>query len=304
MKVVVTGGAGFIGSHLVDALIENGEEVVVIDNLSSGKKENVNEKAKFYEVDLLDDKLYEIFEKENPEIVFHLAAQVNIRKSVSDVIFDANNNIIASLKLLELSRKFNVKKFIFSSSGGAIYGDAEEIPTSENYDKNPESPYGCAKLAIEKYLNFYFKNYGLNYSCLRYSNVYGKRQDPNGEVGVIAVFFRDMINGKNPVIFGDGSKTRDFVYVEDVVNANLLAMNDERNTAYNVGTGKETSILEIFNKINSLFDNKFKAIFEDDKKGEQLRSFLNIRKIKNNLSWVPEVSLDEGLKRVFEWHES
>lgn len=300
-KILITGGAGFIGSHLVDLLIEEKHKVVIIDNLSTGSKENINPKAKFYQLDLSKhDKVKEIFENEKPEIIFHLAAQANVRKSVENPVEDAKINIINTLNLLELSVKHNIKHFIFSSTGGAIYGDTE-IPTSEDVEANPVSPYGCAKLAIEKYLNYYNKVHGLKFTSLRYSNVYGPRQNAKGEAGVIAIFFDKLFSGEIPVIF-HGLQTRDFIYVKDVVRANILALNDNKSEIYNIGTGKETDIIEIFSKINRFFKNKFQAIYEQKKPGEQEKSCLSYEKIKNYLGWRPLINLDEGLEQIYTWH--
>ena len=299
IRVLVTGEAGFIGSHLVDSLIENNYHVAIIDNLSTGLIRNLNEKAIFYEQDLGDvDKLKEIFENEKPELVFHLAAQIDVRKSVENPVEDAKINILNTLNLLELCVKYNIKHFIFSSSGGAIYGDTD-VPTKEEAVEKPVSPYGCAKLAIEKYLNFYNKVYGLKYTCLRYANVYGPRQNPKGEAGVISIWFDKMFSIENPIIFG-GNQTRDFVYVKDVVKANLLALKDNKNSTYNIGTGLQTSITELFNLINSFFNEKFKAKYEPMKKGEQMRSCLNYNKIREELGWRPEISIERGIRKTYE----
>lgn len=300
MKILVTGGAGLIGSYVVDMLIEKGNDVVVIDNLSTGSKNNLNDHVKFYNEDLRNfEKIRGIFDKEKFEIVFLFAAQANVRKSVEDPVSDAEINILSSLNLLELAKKHNAK-IIFSSSGGVVYGEAE-IPTSENHSLNPVCPYGCSKLAIEKYINYYNENYGLNFVALRYSNVFGGRQNTEGEAGVIGIFFEKMLKGEKPLIFGNGKKTRDFVYVKDVARANILAMESSKGGVYNVGSGKETSVLELFNKMNIFFDNKFEPIFDKDKPGEQQRSCLNIDKIRQELGWEPNFSLDEGLKKTFEW---
>ena len=304
MKILVTGGAGFIASHITDLLIENDHEIVIIDNLSTGQLINLNEKAKFYEQDLSDhEKIKEIFMIEKPEIIYHLAAQIDVRKSVEDPVKDANINIINALNLLELAVKNNIKHFIFSSTGGAIYGDTDDIPTKEGHLEQPISPYGCAKLSIEKYLNYYNKVHGLKYTCLRYSNVYGPRQNPKGEAGVVSIFFDSMLDGKTPKIFG-GLQTRDFVYVKDIARANLLALNDNKSDTYNVATSTEISINELFEKINRIFSHNFMPIYEDIKKGEQLRSSLSYEKIKENLGWIPEIDIDKGLSETYEWYKS
>lgn len=301
MKILVTGGAGFIGSHVTDLLIENNHDVLIIDNLSTGQKENINKKAKFYFEDLSNhNKIKEIIEKEKPDVIYHLAAQIDVRKSVENPVEDAKINIINTINLLELAIKNNVKHFIFSSTGGAIYGDTKNIPTTEEEKELPVSPYGCAKLTIEKYLNYYNKVHGLKYTCLRYSNVYGPRQNSCGEAGVIAIFFDNMLMNKTPRIFG-GEQTRDFVYVKDVARANLLSLNDTKSSSYNVGTSTMISIVELFNKINSFFNNSFIPINEEMKKGEQINSCLSYEKIKKNLGWQPSVNIDEGLKNTFEW---
>lgn len=301
MKILVTGGAGFIGSHIVDLLIENSNEVFVIDNLSSGRLENLNSKAKFFENDLCNhEEIEKIFKEFKPEIVYHLAAQIDVRKSVANPMKDAKINILSTLNLLELSKNYKIKHFIFSSTGGAIYGDADEIPTSENYKEFPISPYGCAKLSIEKYLYFYNQVYNLKYTALRYSNVYGPRQNFNGEAGVVAIFLNNMFSGKNPIIFG-GIQTRDFVFVEDVARANILALNDDKSDFYNVGTEKETDIIGLFSRLNKYFENKFEPIYMEIKKGEQKRSCLSCEKIKKNLSWIPETNLELGLDKTYCW---
>ena len=303
MKALVTGGAGFIGSHVVDLLIKEGHEVIVIDNLSSGSKNNLNEKAKFYQIDLSNYNLIrQIFEREKPDYVFHLAAQIDVRKSLEDPVFDAQQNIINAIHLLELSSKNKIKHFIFSSSGGAIYGDSE-LPTKEGTIEKPISPYGVAKLTIEKYLHYYNIVHGLHYTILRYSNVYGPRQNSKGEAGVVALFFDKMLKGNNPIIFG-GPQTRDFIFVEDVAKANLLALKDEKNDFYNVATSAQISITDLFNKINSLFGNKFVPTIREIRKGEQLTSCLSINKIKSSLDWTPAVSLDEGLKKTLDWYKN
>ena len=295
-KILITGGAGFIASHLADKLIEKGHNVVVVDNLSTWKKENLNPKAKFYEMDICDSEISDIFEKEKPEIVFHFAAQIDVRKSVKDPIQDAETNILGSLNLLQNCQE--VRKFIFASSGGAIYGDTDVIPTPETHLENPESPYGICKLTIEKYLYFYEKTFGLNYTALRFANIYGPRQNSQGEAGVIAVFSNKMLKNQEVVINGDGEQTRDFVFVDDVVNAGLLAMEQEKSDIYNISTGKETNINEIFRKIKELTNSNCEEIYAPEKKGEQKRSCLDYSKIKKELNWGPEYNLEKGLEKT------
>jgi UDP-glucose 4-epimerase len=302
MRILVTGGAGFIGSTVVDKLIENNHNVAIIDNLSKGKYENINKNAKFYYEDLLNfEKIKEIIKEFSPDVVYHLAAQIDVRKSVEDPVYDARINILSTINLIEQIVKNNTKHFIFSSSGGAIYGDATEVPTKEGYIESPSSPYGITKLTIEKYLNYYNLVYGLKYTCLRYANVYGPRQNPHGEAGVIAIFLNYMSNNTNPMIFG-GEQTRDFVYVDDVANANILALNEKESNIYNIGTSIETSISDLFNLINSLFDNKLTPVYKDMKKGEQNISCIDNTKAKIHLNWYPKTSLSEGLKKTYDWY--
>jgi len=302
--IIVTGGAGFIGSHLVDALIERGDRVVVIDNLSTGKKENINKKAKFYKIDICSPKIGEIFKKEKPEIVFHLAAQINVRKSVENPLFDAKVNILGSLNVIQnfvQLRTSNIKHptFIFASTGGAIYGDAKKIPTPENYPANPISPYGISKLAVENYLKFYKENFGLKFISLRFSNVYGPRQDPRGEAGVVAIFIEKLLKGERPTIFGNGNQTRDFVFVEDVVSACLKAMEYKgKKEIFNIGTGIETSINELYKIISKLLKTKIKPKYAPEKPGDLKRSCLEISLAKRELKWEPKFDLKKGLQKT------
>ncbi|MCD6147770.1 SDR family oxidoreductase [bacterium] len=302
MRILVTGGCGFIGSHLVDKLIEQGHQVVVLDNLSTGKKENLNPKASFYQIDIQDPEIPQIFQKEKPEVVFHFAAQIDVRKSVESPIKDAKINILGSLNLIQgFIQVSERKKFIFASSGGAIYGDTDVIPTPETYLESPESPYGIAKLTVEKYLYFYKKTYGLDYLSLRLANVYGPRQNSKGEAGVVAIFTDKMLSGNQPIINGSGRQTRDFVYVKDVVEAALLAMEKEKSGIYNIGTAKETSINEIFRKIKELTGSNCQEIHGPEKPGEQKRSCLDYSKAKKELNWRPKYNLEEGLKETVKW---
>jgi len=300
-KIIVSGGAGFIGSHLTDKLIEKGHNVVVVDNLSTGKKENLNPKAKFYEMDICDSNISQIFQDEKPEIVFHFAAQIDVRKSVKDPIQDAKTNILGSLNLLQNCQKAGVKKFIFASSGGAIYGDTDVIPTPETHSEKPESPYGICKLTIEKYLHFYKETFGLNYTALRLANVYGPRQNSKGEAGVIAVFCNKMLKNEEVVINGDGEQTRDFVFVDDVVNAALSSIEQEKSDIYNISTGVETNINEVFKKVKELTNSNCEEIHTPSKAGEQKRSCLDNSKAKKELGWKPEYNLEKGLENTIKW---
>ena len=301
MKCLVTGGAGFIGSHLQDRLIKDGHQVVVIDNLSTGKRENLNPKAKFYKIDICSSRISQIFRKEKPEIVFHYAAQIDVRKSVESPIEDAKINILGTLNLLENCKKYKVKKFIFASTGGAIYGDAGIIPTPENYPEFPLSPYGIEKLVAEKYLNYYYKVSGLPYIALRLANVYGLRQNSQGEAGVIAIFCDKMLSKKQPIINGSGRQTRDFVFVGDVVEANILALKKNKIGIFNIGTAKETNVNTIFKKLKELTGSKCKEIYGPALLGEQKRSCLDFLKVKKELNWQPKHSLDKGLNKTVEW---
>jgi UDP-glucose 4-epimerase len=300
MNILVTGGAGFIGSHVVDALIEKGHKVSVVDDLSSGSKDNLNPRASLYERSITDD-MTDIFEKVDPQIVFHLAAQMEVSRSVREPIFDANTNILGTLNILENMKKVNSKKIIFSSTGGAIYGDGVGIPTPESAKEQPSSPYGIAKLSIEKYLYFYRRIHGIDFVSLRYSNVYGPRQNSKGEAGVVAIFIDTILNGKRPTIFGTGDQTRDYVFVKDVVTANILALEKNVEGIFNVSTGKETSVNELFKELVNTMKVRVEPIRETARPGEQMRSCLSHDKINRELEWNPEHDLKNGLKKTIEW---
>lgn len=300
-RVLVTGGLGFIGSNIVDLFIEKNYEVIVVDNLYSGCKKNLNKDAKFYKTDICDSDLEKIFKRENPEFVLHQAAQVNLRKSISDPVFDANVNILGSINLLECCRKFNIKKIVYASSGGAVYGEPQYLPVDESHPIKPLCPYGASKYSVENYLFMYWKIFNLDYVALRYSNVYGPRQDPSGEAGVIAIFTDRLLKGENSVIFGDGNQTRDFVYVQDVANANLIAMEKKtRSREFNIGSGIETSVNEIYEKLKGITNSKISAVHDNPILGEVRRIYLDIKLAKNELNWGPKTNLDEGLKETVE----
>jgi UDP-glucose 4-epimerase len=304
IRVLVSGGAGFIGSHIVDALIKDGNDAVVIDNLSTGKKENLNPKARFYKVDIKDKKVEDIFKKEKPDYVCHQAAHIDLRASVKDPIFDAENNIIGSLNILENCVKYGVKKVVFASTGGAIYGDANIIPTQESYPAYPVSPYGVSKLSVENYLHYYFKIFKLPYAALRYANVYGPRQDSKGEAGVIAIFTEKMLIGGEPLIFGNGRQTRDYIFAGDVARANILALKNKKIGCYNVGTGVETSVNQIFRNLVKLTKADVKEKHVEAAKGEQKRSCLDASKIKKDFGWKVGTNLEDGLKITVEWFKN
>lgn len=303
MKALVTGGAGFIGSHLVDKLIELGQEVVVVDNLIRGKKENVNEKAQLVIADIRDgESIKRIFEEHKFDYVFHLAAQASVSVSVKDPVEDANVNIIGSLNLIKNSIDYGVKKFIFSSTGGAIYGDNVEIfPTPESVYPNPISPYGIAKFSVENYLKFAKREFGLNYTVLRYANVYGPRQDPFGEAGVIAIFISRMLNNEEVIINGDGEYIRDYVYVSDVVDANIRAMKKGDGLEINIGTSRGTSVNQLFYYLKKFIGYSKEPIYGPPRKGDIRTSLLCYTRAKEELRWEPKVDLEKGLKLTIEW---
>jgi len=303
MKVLVTGGAGFIGSNIVDALVNLRHNIFVVDNLSTGKKENINPNAVFYGIDITEKEMLEsVFKKVHPEIVFHAAAQIDVRKSVENPQFDGEVNIIGSINVFELSVKYGVKRIVFSSTGGALYGEPSRIPADENTPVEPLSAYGVAKFACEQYLNYFKRLYGLEAVVLRYGNVYGPRQDPLGEAGVIAIFTHRILNNKQPIVYGDGTQTRDYVFVEDVVKANLLSINGKEGT-YNIGTGIETSVNQLLELFSRITGNALKAEYAPARKGEVSRIALDCEKVKKELGFVPEVLLEEGLRRTVEWYK-
>jgi UDP-glucose 4-epimerase len=303
LKILVTGGAGFIGSNLVDALINLGHDVAVIDNLSSGLRRNLNLKARLYEIDIRDKKLSEIFEREKPDIVDHHAAQIDVRKSGEDPVADAEANILGSLNVITNCLRFGVKRIVYASTGGAIYGDPQYLPADENHPINPISQYGISKHTVEHYLHLYSIIHGLEYVALRYSNVYGQRQNPYGEAGVVAIFAIQMLTGQQPTIFGPGDKTRDYTHVSDIVAANIIALDHGKNTIYNIGTGIETKDQEIFDTLASVLGYKGKPIYAPVRKGEVYRISLNCGKASKELSWKPKLSLREGITRAADYYK-
>ncbi len=298
MKALVTGGAGFIGSHVADALLKKGLKVEIIDNLFTGKKENLPADAVFHHLDIRDKKIHDVFAAGRYDVVFHLAAQMDVRKSVADPIFDAEANILGGINLLQACKNHGVKKVVFSSTGGAIYGEQIAFPADENHPLNPCSPYGISKLAFEKYLGFYKMEFGLDFIALRYANIYGPRQRGDGEAGVVSIFFDKLLSGRQAVIYGDGRQTRDFTYVADVVSANLAALEYDGCGAFNVGTGRETDINTLFDLINEISESKQPRIYQPARPGEQRRSVIDYKKINECMGWHPRYDLRRGLEET------
>ncbi len=301
MKVLVTGGAGFIGSHVVDGLIEDGHSVAVVDDLSTGKREHVDAQARFYKLDIRSPDLDEIFAQERPDLVTHHAAQADVRRSMADPCFDAEVNILGSLNLLECARKHSVKKLVYASTGGAVYGEPLYLPCDENHPLNAVCPYGISKHTVEHYLYLYDQNYGLGYTILRYPNVYGPRQDPFGEAGVVAIFSRQMVRGEQVTINGSGEQERDFVYVADIVRANILAMDKGAGQIYNLGSGVGTSINQLFAMMKGVTGYGKEPIYGPPKPGETFKIYLDAEKARRELGWEPLIGLREGLERTVEF---
>ena len=295
MKVLVTGGAGFIASNIVDALVERGDDVVVIDDLSEGRREYVNPKAKFYQMNICAPDIAGVFEKEKPEIVSHHAAHILLRRSVEEPMYDANINILGSINVLVNSVRHGVKKLIYASSGGAIYGEPEYLPADENHPINPVSQYGVSKYCAEHYIDLYARQSELKYAVLRYGNVYGPRQNPFGEAGVIAIFARQMMRGERPSIFGPGNKTRDYTHVSDIVAVNLLAMERGENVTCNIGTGIETSDQQIFDAVAEAVGYKQKPNYTPVRPGEIQRICLDCSRAKEEFGWSAKVELKRGI---------
>lgn len=301
MRILITGGAGFIGSHIADGYAALGHDLLVIDDLSSGKQENVAANARFVLCDAGSDTAVEAIRSFRPEVVNHHAAQVDVRRSVADPAFDARVNILATIRLLEACRESGVRKFLFASSGGAGYGEQETVFADESHPLRPVSPYGVAKMAAEMYLHFYRVQYGLDGTALRYSNVYGPRQDPLGEAGVVAIFSERLLKGQAAIVNGDGEQTRDYVFVEDVVRANVAALTRGGGRAINIGTGIETNVKTIFRTLRRLAGSRQEEIHGPAMPGEQRRSCLENRLALEELEWYPQVSLEEGLSRTLEY---
>jgi UDP-glucose 4-epimerase len=301
MRVLLTGGAGFIGSHVAEALLERGHEVAVVDDLSSGKRENVPEGAVFYEADVRAG-CGEVFAAFRPEALSHQAAQMDVRRSVREPDFDADVNVIGTVRLLQNCVRHDVSRVVFASTGGAVYGEQREFPAPEDHPQYPVSPYGVSKLAGERYLHYYHAQYGLSYRALRYANVYGPRQDPHGEAGVVAIFCGNLAAGRPSTVFGTGGQTRDYVHVHDVARANVLALEKEApSEAYNVGTGIETSVNQIYDLLRQASGKDLPPEYAPARPGEQSRSSVNPSLVARALGWRPEVELAAGLEETFRY---
>jgi UDP-glucose 4-epimerase len=302
MKIIVTGGAGFIGSHIVDAYVAAGHQVVVVDNLSSGKREHVNPAARLVEIDVNDPMLVDLFGAERPDVVNHHAANASVSMSVRRPVYDATHNVLGTLNVLEAARRAQVGKFIYISSGGAMYGNPEYLPMDEEHPSNPVSPYALSKHTGERYVHLCGMEYGLCWTSLRYANVYGPRQDPFGEAGVVSIFCRNLLDDMAPEVHWDGHQTRDFVYVSDCARANLLALEAGDSQAYNIGTGVGTSINTLFRVLLDVAGRRLKPRPGPRRTGDVRHSYLDCSKARREIGWQAEVSLHEGLAQT--WRQS
>lgn len=298
MRIVVTGGAGFIASNITDAYLERGHEVHIFDDLSTGQRQNLNPKATLHEIDIADGKSAKLIEQLKPDVLSHHAAQMDVRRSVADPTFDARVNILGFINLLEGCKNAGVKKVIFASSGGAVYGEQEIFPAPESHPTQPASPYGVSKRTGELYLSYYHKTYNLPYISLRYANVYGPRQSTKGDGGVVAIFLSLLLSGETPVINGDGKQSRDYVYVGDVVAANLAALDSRFVGPINIGTGVETDVVTIYNYLRDAVGSRLQVKHGPAKTGEQRRSCIDNRRAGEILDWRPQVALADGLQRT------
>ena len=301
MNILITGGAGFIGSHITDTMVEAGHRVVVLDDLSTGRSQNLNPAARFVQGDIRDPELGTLFASEKFDVVVHQAAKANVRESLAEPVHYADVNVLGSLNLLEQSRKHGVKKFLYASTGGAAYGEPQQLPVPETHPVNPLDPYGASKHHVEHYLFLYRANYGLAYTVLRYPNVFGPRQDPLGEAGVVAIFTNKMLRGEPLVINGTGEQERDFLYVSDIARANLLALDKGDGEIFNIGAGRGTNVNQIFDHLSELTHYPLPAVHGPAKLGEVYKIYLDATKAKQVLAWEPQVKLDEGLRRTVEY---
>jgi len=303
MNILVTGGAGFIGSHIVDAYIRLGHKVTIVDDLSTGKKKNVNPEARLETADVRDPNLSTLFAESHFDVVNHLAAQLDVRKSVQDPFFDASVNILGALRLLECCRTYGVRKFVFSSSGGTIYGECGARPAKEEDPSRPESPYGISKATSERYIQFYGEVYHLPYTILRYANVYGPRQDPHGEAGVVAIFAGKLLDKQPVTIYGDGKQERDYVYVKDVVDANVIALTKGENSIFNIGTAAATSVNVLYQELAQFEKTSKAAAYAPARTGELARSVLNVDRARKQLGWKPSTHLEKGLEETYRFFQ-
>ncbi|NLV74130.1 MAG: NAD-dependent epimerase/dehydratase family protein [Chloroflexi bacterium] len=302
MRVLVTGGAGFIGSHVADAYLAAGHEVAILDDLSTGKLDNVNPQARFFHADLRQpEQLTAAFDDFRPEVICHLAAKANVRESMLKPVLYAEVNVIGSINLLETARAFSCNKFIYASTAGAVYGEPEYLPVDENHPINPLDPYGASKHHVEHYLYLYQRNYGLNYTVLRYPNVYGPRQDPHGEAGVVSIFALALLENRQPVIHGDGEQSRDFVYVGDIAQASVLALPAGDGQTYNLGAGESTSINTVFRLLKDITGSDQPEVHGPAKLGEVFRTCIDATKARRELGWQPTTGLREGLERTVDY---
>jgi UDP-glucose 4-epimerase len=302
MKILVTGGAGFIASHIVDAYLQEGHEVHVIDDFSTGHKLNLNPSAVLHESNVAGAEASSVILKIKPDVLNHHAAQMDVRHSVEDPLFDAGVNILGFVNLLEACKKAGTARVIFASSGGAIYGDEEPIPADEDHPKKPMSPYGVSKMTGELYLAYYYMAFGIHYVALRYANVYGPRQSTKGEAGVVAIFISQLLAGKPPTINGDGKQTRDYVFVGDVVRANVAALETSHVGGINIGTGRETDVVTLCRMLQQRAQSKVEALYGPAKVGEQMRSCLDVALAGRVLYWRPEIGLEEGLRQTLDYY--
>lgn len=306
VSVLVTGGAGFIASHVADALVARGYTVHVMDDLSGGRLENVPGEAIFHDMDIRSPQAAELVREERFDAIFHFAAQMDVRRSVADPRFDADVNVLGFLNLMEAARGVGTRRVVFASTGGAIYGEPDPAyndagPQPEEHPQRPVSPYGITKLVAEKYLHFYETAYGIGYAAMRFGNVYGPRQNPHGEAGVVAIFAERLLDGRQPIIFGDGEQTRDYVFVEDVVRAVLAGFDYNGSGVFNVGTGVETSVNTLFRVLNAAAGHPAEEQHAEGKPGEQQRSVLDVSRAREQLGWTPQVDVETGLGRTLDW---
>jgi UDP-glucose 4-epimerase len=304
VRILVTGGAGFIASHVSDSLLALGHQVAIVDNLATGKRENLPDAAVFHEVDIRDQRLHEVFEDVTPEVVIHHAAHIEVTRSVREPAYDASVNILGSLNLLECCRVYGVRKIIYAGTAGALFGEPTCLPVDEAHPIDPLSPYGVSKHTVEHYLFTYHVNHGIDYVVLRYPNVYGPRQDPHGEAGVVAIFSLQMLAGEQPVIFGDGTKTRDYCNVADIAAANVLALNSPRSGVYNLGRGIEVSDLEVFEAVRAAVGSEVTPRFASVRPGEVQRIALDASRAERELGWTWKIDFPAGVAKAVEFYRN